>query len=69
MKLLQSYAAACLYCAKLGAVGAAVDAAGYCSTSKLGFYALSSSICCTIALLSEAVLASPFLCSLKAGEG
>ena len=53
MSLVQSIAAACLVVANLGVVGAAV-AAGCCSTSKFGFYALSSSIYCTIVCLLEA---------------
>ena len=50
LKLLLSIAMACLVYTKLGIVGAAVDVAGCCSTSKLGSYALSSSICCTLLL-------------------
>ena len=45
---------------KLALVGAAVAAAGWYSTSKLGCYALSSSICRTIALFLEAAV-SPCL--------
>ena len=64
----QSIAVVGLDTTKLALVGAAVAAAGWCSTSKLGCCALSSSICRTIALFLEAA-ASPCLCWLEAGEG
>ena len=67
MELVQRYAAVGWIYAKLVAFGAAV-AAGCCSTSKLGFYALSSSKNCTIVLL-EAGQASPCLFGFEAGEG
>ena len=67
VKLLLVLAAARLVCTKLVVVGAAVDVAGCCSTSKLGSCALSSSIWCTIDLL-EAAHAPPCLCRLEVGD-
>ena len=67
VKLLLLLSAACLVYTKLVVVGAAVDVAGCCSTSKLGSCAPSSSIWCTIALL-EAARAPPCLCKLEAED-
>ena len=66
LKLVQSFAAGCLDWTKLVAVGAAFVAG--CSSSKLGSCALSSSLCCTNALLLEALMVSPCLCRLEAGK-
>ena len=52
--LLLMMSADCLVWTKLDVVGAAVDAAGCCSTSKLESCALSSGISCTIVLLEAA---------------
>ena len=66
MKLLLVLSAARLVYTMLVVVGAAVDAAGCCSTSKLGSCALSSSIWCTFVLV-EAAHAPPCLYRLEAG--
>ena len=51
----------------LDVVGAAVDSAGCCSTSRLESCALSSDISCTVVLL-EAAHAPTCLCRLEAGD-
>ena len=61
--------AACWGGTKLGAVGAAVVVAGCCSTSKLGYCALSSSKDCTIAFSLEAVLLLSAAVVAAAGVG
>ena len=65
--LLLMMSADCLVLTKLDVAGAAVDAAGCRSTSKLESCALSSGISCTIVLL-EAAHAPTCLYRLEAGD-